>query len=351
MLPLILLMTLPVWPQVKSSETYARTRAAEPIHPLPPESATLSVDVIRPQVQFTVVRSDTLQPVSGLGPEHFDLYIDGTRRSVLSVVQESVPIAVTILLDTSASMRRKDTSSSKIRRKIREATGIGKADDEPADELDRLTPALEAIAKFFREANPTDQFSFVTFADRPRIVSSFGATPEQISAKVKEVRARGNTALNDAIIVATKNIKTHLKTNTLPARKVLLVLSDGENNNSWHHQSTVVNHVLEGDVAVYAVGIVTEANLLRRLAATTGGTLLRIKDLNKIAAAVYELSEEMHSVYVMTTTEDNLDGKYRRIQVRLKTPHRKEANGTEYDLQIAWHQKGYYAERVTVARE
>ena len=105
-------------------------------------------------------------------------------------------------------------------------------------------------------------------------------------------------------------------------RKVLLVLSDGNDNNSRFSEAEIRTRVMESDVRIFAIALSYRPRLLQRLAQETGGSVLVAHDINDLPDVVQRLSTEIRSQYLIgySPRSDASDGKYRRIKVELIQP-------------------------------
>jgi VWFA-related protein len=130
----------------------------------------------------------------------------------------------------------------------------------------------------------------------------------------------------------------HMKSARNP-RKALLILSDGNDNNSRFSESEIRSRVMEADVRIYTITLSYRSRLLQRLADRTGGSVLIAQDMNELPEVVQRLSAEIRSQYLLgyTPLNDARDGKYRKLKVELLQP------AGAPPLRAAWR-RGYYAE-------
>ena len=120
-------------------------------------------------------------------------------------------------------------------------------------------------------------------------------------------------------------------------RKALLVLSDGNDNNSRFTEAEIRSQVMESDVRVFAIALSYRPRLLQRLADETGGSVLVAHDVNDLPVLVQRLSAEIRSQYLIgySPRNDASDGKYRKIKVELLQPAGAPS------LRASWR-RGYY---------
>jgi len=134
-------------------------------------------------------------------------------------------------------------------------------------------------------------------------------------------------------------------------RKAIIILSDGGDNSSRYTESEVKNAVREADVQVYAIGIfepiggrgrtaeeMAGPGLLNELAESTGGRHFPVENVNELPDIAAKIGIELRNQYVLgyTPTNQTKDGKYRKVQVKLKQPRGLPPLKAFYRL-------GYYA--------
>jgi VWFA-related protein len=156
----------------------------------------------------------------------------------------------------------------------------------------------------------------------------FTHNTEEIQNRLTFTQAKGKTALLDAIYLAIHQMKKAKN-----PRKAILVLSDGGDNSSRYTESEIRNLVAEADVQIYAMGIFEPAasrgrtaeelsgpGLLSDIAEKTGGRHFPIENLNELPDVAAKIGVELRNQYVLgyTPTNQNRDGKYRRVKVKVK---------------------------------
>jgi VWFA-related protein len=243
------------------------------------------------------------RPVTALPKESFRVLEDGVEQTITSFVGEEAPVSLGLLFDSSGSMKT------------------------------RLDGSIAALKQFFHTVMPGDEFFVVQFADQARLLGGFTPDPAEIHRRLGFVEAKGWTALLDAVAMGTHQMKTAKN-----RRRVLLVLSDGNDNNSRFSESEIKNMVIEGDVRVYAIGLNYRPRLLRQLADETGGKVLVAHDMADLPDVVQRLSDEIRNQYVIGYTSSNApnDGKYHKVKVEIVAPSGGPA------LHTSWR-RGYYA--------
>jgi VWFA-related protein len=238
--------------------------------------------------------------VTGLDKENFRLFEDKVEQKISHFASEDAPLSVGLVFDASGSMGSK------------------------------LSKSREAAAQFFKTANPEDEFFLIQFSDRPELVTGFTTSVEEIQNRLTFTQSKGRTALLDGIYMALHQMKKARN-----PRKALLVISDGGDNNSRYTESEIKNLVREADVQIYAIGIFEPASargrtaeelagpsLLSEVAEQTGGRHFPVENLNELPDIAAKIGIELRNQYILGYTPSNQerDGKYRRVQVKLVQP-------------------------------
>jgi Ca-activated chloride channel family protein len=238
--------------------------------------------------------------VTGLEREHFRIYEDKVEQEIKQFSSEDAPLSVGLVFDTSQSMGSK------------------------------LQKSRQAVAQFFKTANPEDEFFLVQFSDRPTLTVPFTHDTEEIQNRLTFTQSKGRTALLDGIYLAMN----HMKKAHNP-RKALIVISDGGDNSSRYTESEIKNAVREADVQIYAIGIfepiagrgrtpeeMAGPGLLTEIAEQTGGRHFPVENLNELPDIAAKIGIELRNQYVLGYTPKNQerDGKYRRVNVKLVQP-------------------------------
>jgi Ca-activated chloride channel family protein len=254
--------------------------------------------------------------VTGLEKENFKLTEDKQPQEITQFSSEDAPLSVGVVFDCSGSMGHK------------------------------LDKSRQAVAQFFKLANPEDEFFLVQFNDSANLVQAFTRNLEEIQNKLAFTQSRGRTALLDAVYMAVHEMRKAKN-----PRKALLLISDGGDNSSRYSEAEIKTLVKEADVQIYAIGIYESAGarsrtpeettgpaLLTEIAEQTGGRQYQVDDLNELPDVAAKIGIELRNQYILGYSPKNLsrDGKYRRVQVRLVQPHGMPL------LRPFWKQ-GYYA--------
>jgi Ca-activated chloride channel family protein len=239
--------------------------------------------------------------VTGLEKEYFKVFEDKKQQQITQFSSDDAPLSVGLLFDCSGSMGPK------------------------------LRSSREAVAQFFKTANPEDEAFLVQFHDTADLVQSFSNSLEDIQNHLQFVQSKGLTALLDAIYLGIHEMKKAKN-----PRKALLIISDGGDNNSRYTESEIRSLVKEGDVQIYAIGIYEPAGargrtpeesngpqLLTDLAEQTGGRQYQVENVNELPDIAAKIGMELRNQYLLGYSPMNQerDGKYRHVEVKLVQPH------------------------------
>jgi len=275
-------------------------RQTEPVRRASSSNLRFDVNMVLVPVSVT----DALdRPFNTLSRDSFRVLEDGIEQQIVSFSQEEAPVSLGLLFDTSGSMKN------------------------------RLDASVEAMKLLFQTTMPGDEYFVVQFADTAHLLGGFTSNPDEIHGRLGLVEARGWTALLDAIALGTHQMKSAKN-----QRRVLLILSDGADNNSRFSESEIRSMVLEGDLRVYGIGLYHRPKLLQQLAQETGGKVLIAQSLSELPDVVDRLSREVRSQYMLGYSSSNphTDGKYRKVKVELVPPPGAPP------LRASWR-RGYYS--------
>lgn len=251
----------------------------------------------------TTVTDPYGRPVEGLRKQDFRLLEDGVEQDLSDFFIEDGPISIGIVLDVSASIRNK------------------------------LAETRQTIGEFLGFSLPGDEFFLVTFRDQPEIVHGFTTKPEDIEAELAGVQPSGWTALYDAMVLAINNMKRAGRN-----RRVLLVLTDGGDNNSRYSQAEVKNLIREANVRILSISVQSHSTILDKLAAESGGRAYQARKLEELPEVAAAAGAEAHAEYVLGFIPANelRNGKYHTVKVEVVPPV------ADPRLHVSWR-RGYYA--------
>ena len=168
----------------------------------------------------------------------------------------------------------------------------------------------------------TDRAFVIGFNSHSKLMKDFTDNSSQLSSAINNLRAGGGTALYDAIYLACKEKLLHTG-DQRPVRRAIIVLSDGEDNQSEVSLGTAIQMAQRAEVVIYAIstddsGLVMRGDgVLEQLAHYTGGRAFFPYKMNDITKAFSSIEEELRSQYSLAYKPADLaaDGRYHSIEI------------------------------------
>ena len=251
-------------------------------------------------VQIPVTVTDPLdRPIADLRKDDFHLFENDVEQQIVYLSTEEAPASVGLIFDASGSMR------------------------------DKIETSVAAVEQFFNTTLPGDEFLLVRFSTRPDPVTGFTEDTGEISNCLRSTRAEGWTALHDAIYLGVHKMKAARN-----ARRALLILSDGGDNNSRYTAPEIRELVREADIRIYSISLMQSSKFLEKISDETGGRMIRVHKLADLPDAIEKLSRDLRGQYVLGYCSSNPenDGRYRKVRVQVNQP----------SVHASWR-RGYYA--------
>lgn len=263
---------------------------------------------------YAVVR-DKNRPVAGLTREDFQLNEDGKRQEIRFFSRETdTPLTLGILVDTSGSQQNVlGVEQSEAKSFIDQA--IGKKDlafvlhfDTEVELLQDLTANKQLLARAID----------MTKVNR----GAGGVVPGPFPTG-----GGGGTNLHDAVYLSAREL---LKNEV--GRKVIIILSDGEDTGSSKKQSEALEAAQRSDMIIYCIAVMDRGFYLRRAsqfsgdsvldryAKETGGRVIQVNRIEDTPQAFRDLAEELRTQYSLGYTSTNTlrDGSFRKIQIEIR---------------------------------
>jgi Ca-activated chloride channel family protein len=254
-------------------------------------------------VSLNVTVMEGLKYVTDLGQDDFEVYEDGVRQSISFFSRTPQPVALAILLDTSASMEEK------------------------------LPTAQEAAVGFARRLKKGDEIEIIDFDSQVRILEPFTSDMTALERAIRQTAVNGSTSLYNAIYIALKELKKQRAQSAEEIRRqAVVVLSDGDDTSSLVEYDEVLDLAKRSETAIYSIGLrqgtegrreFKEAEfVLRQLSQETGGRAFFPTSVVELPKIYDQISEELASQYTVAyTSKNNLrNGAWRRIIVRVNRP-------------------------------
>ena len=279
--------------------------------------------IIRKRVEevtlHATVVDDKQHLVTNLTQNDFTVFEDGQPQQITSFRHEDVPVSVGILIDNSGSMREK-------------------------------RPAVnQAALNLVRASNPQDEVFIVNFNEEPFLDQDYTNNIGLMKEALEHVASRGGTALYDALVAASDHLRKSAKLD----KKVLLVVTDGEDNASRETlEKTIRRLAVDGGPTVYTIGLLNEEEhgaakrakrALTLLAEQTGGISFFPKDYTDVDNITRQVAHDIRNQYTIgyRPTTPKSSGGFRTVKVEAKAPGYRR-------LQVRTR-TGYYANEGTTA--
>jgi VWFA-related protein len=282
--------------------------AVTPVFPQD-EPATFRTDVRRVILNATVIDNKG-RLVTSLQQKDFKVFENGAEQQIRLFRREDVPVSMAIVVDNSGSMRDK-------RRKV---------------EVSALN--------FVKASNRADEVMVVNFNDEAYEDVSFTSDPKKLEEGLTRIDARGGTAMRDAISMTIDRIKEAAKKD----KKVMLVITDGNDNLSSISLERLVQKAHDAEILIYAIGLLNEEDrreakkakrALDALAEASGGLTYYPKEADEVDKLTMQVAHEIRNQYTLVYSPNNqaLDGTFRQIKVTAQGPNRPQVRT----------RSGYYA--------
>jgi Ca-activated chloride channel family protein len=258
------------------------------------------VDVVSLNVTVT---DQSRNFVTSLEQTDFVVYEDGVKQDLTYFNKSQLPVALSLLIDTSASME------------------------------DKLKLAQEAAIGFVKRLKPDDIAQVIDFDSRVSILQNFTSERPQLEGAIRQTVPNGSTSLHNAIYISLKELKKVRATSAGDVRRqAIVVLSDGEDTSSLVPFEEVLDLAKRSEVIVYAIGIrgrdlgargFPEAEfVLKQFAQETGGRAFFPTAATELDAIYTQIADELAAQYALAYSSRNprRDGQWRRIVVRTTRP-------------------------------
>lgn len=272
------------------------------------------------------------RPINNVQQSEFHVFENGVPQPVQFFSKEEVPISYGLAIDTSYSLKP------------------------------QMQEVIDA-AKTIISSNKTGDETFVeTFVDSDKIeiVRDFTADKAGLGESLDDLYAQsGQTAVIDGVYLAAQHVAEYKKGNDLSdrRRRALIVVTDGEDRESFYKQAQLFDRIREDGVQIYIIGFINDlekdngglikkssrdraVNLLNRMASESGGRAFYPTSLSELPGIAGEITRDLRTQYVIgyTPTNKARDGSYRAVRVAVGDERGR-------DKRIALTRAGYYAPR------
>jgi Ca-activated chloride channel homolog len=242
--------------------------------------------------------------VIDLDEKNFSVFEDGVKQDLSFFTRKQQSIAMSLLLDSSASME------------------------------DKLPTLQTAATNFVHRLKPNDLAQVIDFDSRVEIRQAFTSKQNELESAIQQTTAGGSTSLYNAIYISLKELaKIRAQGEEDVRRQALVLFSDGEDTSSLISFDEVLELAKRSETAIFTIalrGTDTQSKgfheaefVMRQLAQETGGRAFfpaKIDDLNGVYS---EIADELASQYTLGYSSRNSkrDGAWRRIVVQIDKPN------------------------------
>jgi len=269
-------------------------RPADQVYRTGVEMVSLNVTVTDPKQHY----------LTDLEASDFSILEDGARQEITYFNRTTLPIALSLLLDTSASMEQ------------------------------RMGTVQDAAVGFAKKLRAQDLAQVVDFDTRVQILQSFTVDAAALKTAIRGTTAGGSTSMYNALYISLKElVKVQAKSDDDVRRRAVVLLSDGEDTSSLVTFEEVLDLAKRSATTIYTIGLQSremamskgfrEAEfVLRQLAQETGGRAFFPQRAEDLSGIYGEIADELASQYVLGYASSNpkRDGAWRRLTVQVGRP-------------------------------
>jgi Ca-activated chloride channel family protein len=263
------------------------------VPPPSPQSQDLFLKLKSELVVLPISVTDSIgRFIPDLRREQFQVYEEDVPQSIRFFSTEDIPISIGIILDTSGSMKSK------------------------------MARALEAVRRFIEWSNQQDEFFAITFNHRVTQLADF-CDGEVLINYLPFLQAKGRTALYDAVYQGVAKLKGGRY-----GKRVLLVVSDGQDNSSRYGFRSLSRLMKESDVQIYTIGTPDPTRyddyferqgiaILQQISRQTGGRHFTVLGASALESVCIYIARELRQQYTIGYMSSNQahDGEWRKIKV------------------------------------
>ncbi len=293
--------------------------AAPTIKPSPtptPEDDVIKIDTELVNLNVRVIDRNN-RPVNNIQQKEFKIFEDGVLQQIDFFSKSEVPTNYGIVVDNSGSMRQ---------------------------QLDKVVEAGKVLVNTNRADDETLIIRFVG-RDKIEIEQQFTSNKADLIDALDNLFIEGGqTAVIDAVYLAVENIDEYEKSKKSVDRKrrALILVTDGEDRNSYYNEKQLFDLLKESEVQIYVIGLVDDLSkeggfiskspqakakaFLERMATESGGKAYFPKSVAELPSLAREISSELRTQYSIgyIPSNDRRDGTFRSIKVAVDEGPNKE---------------------------
>jgi Ca-activated chloride channel family protein len=283
--------------------------------PTPPDviesGDTIRINAELVQLHVRVIDRNN-RPINDVPQNAFHVFEDGVPQVIETFSREEVPISYGLAVDTSGSLRS------------------------------QLQSVIDAGKTIINANKPGDETFLVRFisSDKIETVQDFTASKELLTDGLDSFYVEGGqTAIIDAVYLSAEHVSEYKRGDeTDRRRRALIVITDGEDRNSFYKQEQLFAKLREEDVQIFVIGFVNEldkeaglirksprekaVSLINKLATETGGRAFFPESIADLPQIANEIIRDLRTQYVIAynPTNKTQDGTFRAIKVNVDQP-------------------------------
>jgi Ca-activated chloride channel family protein len=251
-------------------------------------------------------------PINRLGKDEFRVLEDGVPQTIFSFTEEEVPVIYGLAVDTSGSLR---------------------------PQFEQVINAAKTIINSNKKGDETFLERFIS-SDKIETIQDFTDKKDFLMDGLDQLYIEGGqTAVIDGVYLAASHVADYKNTsNDDRRRRALIVVTDGEDRQSYYNEAQLFTQLREEDVQIYVIGFVNELDsdrglirksskdkavgLLNRLATETGGRAFFPQSISELPQIANEIVRDLRTQYVISYDPQNKvhDGSYHPIKVMVNQP-------------------------------
>lgn len=259
------------------------------------EQVIVNTDLVT--LNVSVTDSDG-RAVPGLDKSAFTIFDDRVPQQISFFSDDDAPASVAVIFDTSGSMSG-----------------------------DRIARAKEALAHFIQTGHDRDEYFLIDFDSQARLLLDKVRDGDALLNKLTYVQPRGNTALYDAVYLGIEKVMRGAY-----QKRAILLISDGEDNDSRDSFSELRRRLQESGAVIYAIGVTRKflprkggldgGETLEELASVSGGEAFFPTSASAMSEAFERIALELRHLYSIGYRPSSLagDGKWHRLKVKVAPP-------------------------------
>ena len=199
--------------------------------------------------------------------------------------------------------------------------------DQSASMEDKHARVAAALLTLVRASNPGDEEFIIDFNEVPKLALDFTQDTHKLEESLRDIKAAGQTALRDAVAMGIE----HLSRKAKNERKVLVVVTDGQDNSSVTSLERLKRLADQSGVLIYAIGLLNDASEREAVRAKkdldlmtfeTGGEIFYPRVLAEVDGIASHVARDLRNQYTIAyiPVNEEQDGTFRRIKLEVSSP-------------------------------